>query len=260
MDRILAFGCHPDDVEYWAAGTLALLAERGYEIHMAVMAGGEVGHPNLKPQEIRQRRLAENTASAAILGGKSHYAGGHDLEVQYDAENRRWATRIIREVDPLIVLTCPPMDYLVDHEETSKLVRNACYIASVPNYDCGVPTVPTKRFPYVYYWNAMGVARHFRSSFAASLCGRRPLRPSKRKRRCSVATHPSSSGCNSTTSFEDFAAVMMDLSQKMGKQVGMEHAEGFMQHLGNGHPTDNILATILGNLCVDLPDRPTIFW
>ncbi len=35
------------------------------------------------------------------------------------------------------------MDYLVDHEETSKLVRNACYIASVPNYDCGVPTTPT---------------------------------------------------------------------------------------------------------------------
>jgi len=28
MDRVLAFGCHPDDVEYWAAGTLALLAEK----------------------------------------------------------------------------------------------------------------------------------------------------------------------------------------------------------------------------------------
>lgn len=157
MDRVLAFGCHPDDVEYWAAGTLALLAEKGYEIHMAVMAGGEVGHPTLKPQEIREQRLAENAASAAILGGKSHYAGGHDLEVQYDAEYRRWATRIIRQVDPWIVLAPPPMDYLIDHEETSRLVRNACYIASVPNYDCGVPTTPTKRFPYLYYWNAMGM-------------------------------------------------------------------------------------------------------
>ena len=45
MKRILAFGCHPDDVEFMAAGTLALLAELGYEIHIATMAGGEVGSP-----------------------------------------------------------------------------------------------------------------------------------------------------------------------------------------------------------------------
>ncbi len=36
-DRILVFGCHPDDVEFMAAGTLALLAERGYEVHIATM-------------------------------------------------------------------------------------------------------------------------------------------------------------------------------------------------------------------------------
>ena len=63
MDRVLAFGCHPDDVEYWAAGTLALLAEKGYEIHLAVMAGGEVGHPELKPADIRKRRLDENAGA-----------------------------------------------------------------------------------------------------------------------------------------------------------------------------------------------------
>ena len=28
-DRVLAFGCHPDDVEFMSSGTLALLAERG---------------------------------------------------------------------------------------------------------------------------------------------------------------------------------------------------------------------------------------
>ena len=31
-DRILAFGCHPDDIEFMAAGTLALLAREGFEI------------------------------------------------------------------------------------------------------------------------------------------------------------------------------------------------------------------------------------
>jgi N-acetylglucosamine malate deacetylase 1 len=257
MDRVLAFGCHPDDVEYWAAGTLALLAQRGYEIHMAVMAGGEVGHPVLKPQEIRHRRLMENAASAAILGGKSHYAGGHDLEVQYDADYRRRATRIIREVDPLIVFTNPPMDYLIDHEETSRLVRNACYIASVPNYDCGVPTTPTQRFPYLYYWDAMGM----RDIFGRPL----PLHMSV-DITATIDTKQEMLGCHASqfewlqyhNKFADFAAVMRDFSQRMGRRTGVDYAEGFIQHLGNGHPTDNVLKTILGDLCVELPERPAV--
>lgn len=257
MDRVLAFGCHPDDVEYWAAGTLALLAEKGYEIHMAVMAGGEVGHAELKPQEIRERRLAENTASASILGGKSHYAGGHDLEVQYDAEYRRLSTRIIREVDPWIVLAPPPMDYLIDHEETSRLVRNACYIASVPNYDCGVPTMPTKRFPYLYYWNATGM----RDIFGRPL----PLHVSV-DISSTIETKKKMLGCHASqfewlmyhNKYDDFAAVMMESSAMFGQQTGVSYAEGFIQHLGNGHPTDNILKTILGDRCIELPDRPAI--
>jgi len=59
VDRILAFGCHPDDVEFMAAGTLALLAARGYEIHIATMTGGEVGSPTLTSEEIRAQRLGE---------------------------------------------------------------------------------------------------------------------------------------------------------------------------------------------------------
>ena len=58
--------------------------------------------------------------------------------------------------------------------------------------------------------------------------------------------------------FDDFAAVMREFSSQMGKRTGVAYAEGFIQHLGNGHPTDNILKTILGDLCVELPDRPAV--
>ncbi|MBN1911330.1 MAG: PIG-L family deacetylase [Pirellulales bacterium] len=256
-DRVLAFGCHPDDIEYWAAGTLALLAEQDYEIHLAVMAGGEVGHPTLKPDEICQRRLAEHAASAAVLGGHAHYAGGHDLEVQYDAEYRRLATRVIREVDPWIVLAPPPMDYLIDHEETSRLVRNACYIASVPNYDCGAPTTPTNRFPYLYYWNAMGL----RDIFGRPLPLHLVVDISS-----TIETKKKMLGCHASqfewlkyhNKFEDFASVMMESSSRLGQEHGVPYAEGFIQHLGNGHPTDNVLKELLGDRCIELSDRPTI--
>ena len=259
MDRVLAFGCHPDDIEYCAAGTLALLAEKGYEIHVAVLAGGEVGHPTMKPQDIRALRLAENANAAAVLGAKFHYAGGHDLEVQFDAEYRRRTTRIIREVDPLIVLTNPPMDYLADHEETSKLVRNACYIASVPNYDCGVPTTPTKRFPYLYYWNASGL----RDIFGRPL----PLHMSV-DISSTIDTKKQMLGCHQSqfewlqyhNKYDDFAATMLRMSGIEGKRIGAAYAEGFIQHMGAGHPNDNVFKSILGDRCVELPDRPEPFW
>ena len=104
MDRILAFGCHPDDVEFMAAGTLALLAERGYEVHIATMTGGEVGSPTLSSADIQKKRLDEARKAAAVLGGTYHYAGGRDLEVEYNSFYRKAVTRVIREVDPLIVL------------------------------------------------------------------------------------------------------------------------------------------------------------
>jgi len=130
MKKILAFGCHPDDIEFMCAGTLSLLAKCKYEIHIAVMTGGEAGSPTLSPQQIREKRLQEGANSADVIGAYFHYAGGHDLEVEYNNQYRKMAVRIMREVNPHIVFTCPPMDYLLDHEETSRIVRNAAYIAS----------------------------------------------------------------------------------------------------------------------------------
>ena len=155
MDRVLAFGCHPDDVEFQCAGTLALLAKLGYEIHIATMTGGEMGSPKLSPQQIREKRQGECADSAAVIKAHYHYAGGYDIEVDYNPEYRRRAIRVMREVDPAIVFTHAPMDYMIDHEETSRLVRNAAFIATVPNYDCGAPLKPTGKIPHLYYWDAI---------------------------------------------------------------------------------------------------------
>ena len=43
-------------------------------------------------------------------------------------------TALLRDVDPDIVITHPPQDYMADHEITSRLVRSACFSAPVPAY------------------------------------------------------------------------------------------------------------------------------
>ena len=251
MERILAFGCHPDDAEFGCAGTLALLAERGYEIHLATMAGGELGSPDLPPQKIRAKRLQECEDSAGVLGGRFHYAGGCDIEIEYSSELRRRSIQLVREVDPIIVFTNPPMDYLPDHEQTSRLVRNACYIASVPNYDCGVPTTPTKEIPYLYYFNATGL----RDIFGRALPVNRAVDISS-----VMETKTKMLACHASqrewlayhNGWDEYIEIMKRDSAKQGELIGAAAAECFIQHLGMNYPQDNVLKKVLGELCKEL--------
>jgi len=257
MERVLAFGCHPDDVEFMAAGTLALLAQRGYEIHIATMTGGDVGTPTQTRAEIKARRLKEAANAAALIGAQFHFAGGCDLEVEYNSAYRKMATRIMREVDPQIVLTLPPMDYLADHEQTSLLVRNAAYIASVPLYDCGVPTRPTKRFPYLYYWNAAGLTDifgralplHFGVDIGATMEAKQKMLACHESQREWLSFH---------NGWDAYTETMRDWTRQQGRLIGREWGECFIQHLGSGHPHDNILEKILGDVLVKLSAMPKI--
>jgi len=251
VERILAFGCHPDDIEFQAAGTLALLAQRGYEVHLATMAGGEVGSPDLRPQDIRAKRLKEAAASAAALGAHYHYAGGHDLEIEYCQAQRRQAVRVLREVDPQIVLTHPPMDYLIDHEETHRLVRNAAFIASVPLFDCGVPTRPMERIPYLYYWNASGQADIFGRPLPMHF-GVDVTSVMETKVRMLAAHESQREWLSFINRWDAYIENMKEWTARDGRRIGRPMGECFLQHRGMGHPTDNILAKILGELCVSL--------
>lgn len=251
--RILAFGCHPDDIEFMAAGTVALLAERGYEIHLATLTGGEVGSPVLSREAIQQKRLKEAAASAAVLKGQYHYAGGCDLEVEYNSFYRKAATRIMREVDPEIVLTLPPTDYMADHEQTSRLVQNAAYIAQVPLYDCGAPA--TRATPHLYYWNAVGIkdafGRPLPVQFGVDVTS---TMATKEKM---LACHASQREWMEALGFDSYIKLMKDWSLEQGRWIGREHGECFIQHLGAGFPQNNRLAEVLGDLCIACPKQNT---
>jgi LmbE family N-acetylglucosaminyl deacetylase len=252
MKRVLAFGCHPDDIEFMAGGTLALLAERGYEIHLATMTGGEVGSPTLSREAIHAKRLAEAAASAKVLDGVYHYAGGCDLEVEYNSFYRQASTRIVREVDPEIVLTHPPSDYMVDHEITSRLVQNGAYIAPVPLYDCGTQAPPTRKAPYLYYWNAVGLkdifGRALPMQFGIDVTSVMDIKETM------VACHASQREWLAAMGFDHYLKLMKDWTLAQGALIGRQYAECFIQHLGAGFPAENRLAEALGTHAAALSD------
>ena len=132
--QILAIHAHPDDIEFMAAGTLAVLAQHGHSIRIVTMTPGDCGSADESTAEISGIRRREAAAAAAWIGAAYECAGFSDFSIFSDDPSRRRVVEILRRIQPEIVLTAPPVDYLCDHEATSVLVRDACFAASAPNY------------------------------------------------------------------------------------------------------------------------------
>ena len=121
--RVMAFGPHPDDIEFLCAGTLAKYKAQGHDVGMAVMTRGDVGSPTRDRDEIAAVREREARKSAAIIGAEFFWLG-YDDEFLYDTpEVRRHVIDVIRQFRPDIVL-CPDKDndYLPDHTRTGQII------------------------------------------------------------------------------------------------------------------------------------------
>lgn len=245
---VLAVGAHPDDVEFGCAGTLALLADRGYEIHIAVMAGGELGSATLPPQQVREKRLKEGAASADVLGARFTCAGGYDAEIEYNADYRRRAICLVRKARPDIVFTHAPTDYMIDHEETSRLVRHACFISAVPNCDCGEPLPPAPCVPHLYYWDATGRCDIYGRPLPLTMGVDISSKLAVKERM--LACHASQRDwLRHHHNIDHYIENMRVTVAERGELFGFASAEGFIQHLGSGYPQDNIVESVLGDLC-----------
>jgi len=132
--RVLALFAHPDDAELLCGGTLALLADLGWRVHLAAMSPGDLGSPTLDREAIAAIRREEGRQAAALLKGVWHCLEARDLSIFFCDELCRRATALIRRVAPDLVLTHSPTDYLADHEETARIVAHACFATPVRLY------------------------------------------------------------------------------------------------------------------------------
>ena len=100
MARVLAFSCHPDDLELMCAGVLALLSEKGHEIHMATMCVGDLGSAEKDRIEIARIRLEECRCAAALIGAEFHCAMLKDVFLEDRNEHRAKGVAIVPLQDP----------------------------------------------------------------------------------------------------------------------------------------------------------------
>jgi len=149
--RLLIIGAHPDDADYFAAGTAALYRAAGHVVKLVSLTNGDAGHQTLRGPELARRRRAEATAAGAVIGATYDVLDNHDGELLPTLENRWQVIRLVRSFRPDLLLTHRPNDYHPDHRYTSQLVQDAAYMVTVPAV---VPDTPhLARDPVIAYLN-----------------------------------------------------------------------------------------------------------
>lgn len=246
MHRILAIHAHPDDVEFQCAGTLALLKQRGCEIVIATMTAGDCGSAELPPDEIAAVRRKEAKAAAELLGAEYVCLEFRDLCIVHDNDGRRRVTEALRRARPDVILTAPPLDYMSDHEMTSRLVRDACFNAPVPNFSTHQwdPAPPLARIPHLYFVDPLDGMNPFGGPIAPEFIV--DVSETFELKQQMLACHDSQrSWLRRQHGIDEYLENCERWSATRGAEIGTTYGEAFTQYKGHPYPTDNLLLSLL---------------
>lgn len=123
---LLAFGAHPDDIEFGCGGVIVREAGLGRPVHLAVCSRGEAASSGTPTQRAREARRAAAILGATIefcdLGGDAHFEARPVYAIKLAA--------MIRRVRPVVVLAPTVVENQhPDHVVLGRLVRDACRLA-----------------------------------------------------------------------------------------------------------------------------------
>jgi LmbE family N-acetylglucosaminyl deacetylase len=126
LPPLLAFGAHPDDLEFGAGGIIARETRAGRSVHLVVCSRGEAG-TNGTPA----LRTREAKAAAKILGATLEFLElDGDAHLEIKSAHALALAKVIRRVRPGVVLapTTEPNQH-PDHWRLGTLVRDATRLA-----------------------------------------------------------------------------------------------------------------------------------
>jgi N-acetylglucosamine malate deacetylase 1 len=123
---ILAFGAHPDDIEFGCGGVIARETQAGHAAHFVVCSRGEAGTHGTPAQ-----RTAEAKKSAELLGATLEFIElGGDSHMEPKLAHVIKFADIIRRVRPCIVLAPTIVENQhPDHVHIGRMVRDAARLA-----------------------------------------------------------------------------------------------------------------------------------
>lgn len=228
---VLVFGAHPDDVEFGCGATMARLARDGARLVFVICTMGNRGsrHHKLTHNELVSSRKAEQEEEAKILGAeKVIFLDHEDGNLVADIYFKEEVVRLIRTYKPDMVFTHDPSWIYqtegrdgygfvnhTDHRATGTAVTDAIYplsrdLLSFPHH-IEKEGLETHKVPEVYF---------FQSDKPTVKIDVKDFIDTKIK---SIWAHKSQ--IDEPRETEKW---VRDRAAKVGKQDGLEAAEGFV--------------------------------
>lgn len=217
----LAFGAHADDVELACAGTLIKLGDKGHKTGVIALTRGEMatrGTPLTRAEEFSE--------AAGVMGLSVHKM----LDIPDARVEETWANKLkiiseIRALRPRIVFAPYWVTRHPDHEKTSRLVREAAYLAGLKKVDTG--REPHRPHKVIFYQERY----EFRPSFIVDISDvhdRKLLAVRAYRTQFFQANNQAGGGDETLLSRPGFLDRIENRDKQYGTYIGVGYGEPFL--------------------------------
>ncbi len=246
MPSVLAVTAHPDDIEFMMAGTLLLLKQARWDVHMLNVANGNCGSATEPAAVIAARRWEEAQDAARIIGATMHPPFADDLCIGYEQSQLRKLAAIVRAVAPTIMLIHSPQDYMEDHMNACRLSVTAAFTRGMPNFETLPPTPPVSNEVTLYHALPYGLRDGLRRRVhVGQYVDISEVLPQKR---AALAAHRSQKEwLDVSQGLDSYLNTMEEMSREVGGMAraagapegAFTYAEGFRRHAHLGFCAEN---------------------
>lgn len=249
MPSIAVIMAHPDDAEIHVGGTLILLRDRGWDVHIVAVCRGDLGSRTQGREGTTLARAIEARKAADSIGATYENLDVPDLTLAYTAENKTRVVQSLRRCKPDVVLTHARRDYMADHEIAAVLAREACFAAPIPNWETpNRPELePLAAIPALYHADPTGQMDADGEVVRAGIVV--DVGAAMERKGEMLAFHASQRAwLREQHGEDDYILSMREWAKIRGRQAGVEFGEGFVQHRGHAFPKGCALREALGDL------------
>lgn len=239
MKIAMAVAAHPDDVEIMMAGTFMMLKDAGYELHYMNIANGSCGSVTMNADETARTRTEESRNAAALIGATYHAPLVKDLEILYTDSLVSRLCKIVRDIEPEILLLPSPQDYMEDHMNACRLMVTAAFCRNMPNYPTTPPSAAVDNEMAIYHALPYGLTDQLRNPiiphFYVDISG------VVGRKRDMLSCHKSQKEwLDKTQGLDNYLNMMTDMSAQVGRMsCKFAHAEGWRRHSHLGFASED---------------------
>ena len=234
MPNVLAIAAHPDDIEFVMSGTMLHLASVGWTLHYLNLANGCYGSNKLDREQTTAVRLREAQAAAVAMPANFYPPMCNDLEIFYTSELLARVAAVVRQVQPSIILTHAPVDYMEDHQNAARLAVGGAFTRAMPNFTTDPPHASYDAPVAIYHAQPHGnrdpLGQKVEPSYFVDVT------PFRQRKRDLLALHASQGDwLDDSQALASYLDTMELLNRVVGQWSGrFELAEGWRRHLHLG--------------------------